>query len=154
MTEVLIIALDPGELTGMALGWFNPRDITGVHTASLTERGPLDTVSAVEAFLLARRHEDDQPTAVVCESFIPRPGIRTWQPAALETIGALRYVCRKYGVPFTLQSPADAKRFSTNEKLKTVKWFVPTSGGHQNDAARHLLLYCVRHGYVAPEVFV
>ena len=90
---------------------------------------------------------------VVCESFVPRPGIRTWQPEALETIGALRYICQREGIPFELQAPADAKRFSTNDKLQLLSWRNPTPGGHADDAARHLLLAAVRHGLIDPARF-
>jgi len=82
---------------------------------------------------------------VVCESFIPRPGVRTWQPQALEAIGVVRYLARRADCPFELQSPADAKRFSTDQKLKKLGWYTPTEGGHVNDALRHLLLGRVRH---------
>ena len=91
---------------------------------------------------------------VACESFIPRPGVRTWQPDALEVIGALRYVCYRRGASFELQSPADAKRFSTNEKLKKLGWYHPTPGGHANDGLRHLLLALVRLRLVAAETLL
>ena len=36
-------------------------------------------------------------------------------------------------------TPAQSKKFSTDDKLKTLGWHKPSKGGHQNDAARILL---------------
>lgn len=91
---------------------------------------------------------------VVCESFVPRPGVRTWQPDALEVIGAIRYACYKYGHPFELQTPAQAKQFATDAKLRKIGWHRSTEGGHENDARRHLLLGMVRHNAIDLEPFL
>lgn len=90
----------------------------------------------------------EHDTVVVCESFVPRPGVRTWQPDAIEMIGALRYMCFRRGVQLRLQSPAAAKSFSTNEKLKRIGW--RPKGGHASDAVRHLLLALVSDGVIDP----
>ena len=99
-----------------------------------------EAVDLVEEFL-----NGQPPALVVCESFIPRPGAKTWQPDAIETIGVLRHLCRWHRHRFELQAPADAKRFSTDAKLKRLGWYQPTEGGHANDAIRHLLLALVKH---------
>ncbi len=127
------IAVDPGLTTGIAV-LSNPPG-----KPATWEVAPMAAVDLVESML------DDPDTLVVCESFIPRPGVRTWQPDALEIIGALRYLCFKYQRDFELQSPGDAKKFSTDVKLKRLQWYHSTNGGHSNDAQRHLLLALVRH---------
>jgi hypothetical protein len=132
-----VIAVDPGNVTGIALTLPG-----GGVTAD--ECSPYAAVNLVET---------QQPSVVVCESFTPRAGVRTWQPDALYTIGALRYICERDGIEFVLQSPADAKRFATNDKLATIGWRHPTSGGHAEDALRHLLLISIRRGWVDPVLF-
>ena len=64
---------------------------------------------------------------------------------SLESIGALRWMANKHRVEFVLQTPADAKRFADDRKLKAAGWYFPTPGGHANDAARHLMLYLARN---------
>ncbi len=83
---------------------------------------------------------------VACESFVLRPGVRTWQPDALEIIGALRYVCLVHETEFTLQSAVDAKEFSTNEKLDRLGWRAKKE--HVDDAIRHILLAATRRDLI------
>lgn len=128
------IAVDPGGMTGVAYQ-------TDSDKLPYTWEQP-----TFEALNLVEQLIDNEFAMVVCESFIPRPGAKTWQPEAIESIGVVRYLARKADCAFELQSPADAKRFSTDEKLKKLGWWVPTPGGHINDAQRHLLLARVRHG--------
>src|SRR6185369_4617370 len=104
--------------------------------ANAWEYPTLDALDAVYDEVM----DASEQTLVVCESFIPRPGAKTWQPAAIESIGVLRWITNMYNIPFELQSPADAKRFSTNEKLGKLDWRRPSPGGHMDDAMRHLLL--------------
>ena len=136
-----IVAVDPGKTCGWAQ-YNSPLDIFRSG-----EFDPLQMVLRIEDLLPGI-------DLVVCESFVPRPGIRTWQPEALETIGALRYICARSRTPFELQAPADAKRFSTNGKLQFLGWRNSSPGGHADDAARHLLLAAVQHGVVDPAQFI
>jgi hypothetical protein len=136
-----ILAVDPGNMTGVAwMGGFEALTPTSPQT---WERTAMEATRQCDALL-----DGFIEVLVVCESFIPRPGAGTFQPDAMYTIGALRYLAEKYGHGFELQSPADAKRFSTDAKLKSLGWYVPTPDGHANDALRHLLLAMVRHGKI------
>lgn len=135
------LAIDPGKMCGIAMR-SNP-DIVWPATWELPT---WEAVQFADAVLTT-----GEGFTVVCESFTPRPGTRTWQPDALEVIGALRWTCMKYAHEFELQTPAQAKSFSTNEKLKRIGWYSPTKDGHANDAVRHLLLAMVRHGDIAKE---
>jgi hypothetical protein len=145
---VNIVAVDPGKTCGLA--FLYPGHPESFGSREFDRWGAVRVVDGVaEIFPMSAR-----PDLVVCESFVPRPGVRTWQPEALETIGALRYVCDRAGVPFETQSPADAKRFSNNRKLELLGWRKPTPGGHADDAARHLLLAAVRHGVIDPAQFL
>ena len=63
---------------------------------------------------------------------------------ALFMSGALAW----FSIRLVMQSPSDAKRFSTNQRLKAADMWMPTKGGHANDAQRHLFMYLVKHGLV------
>jgi hypothetical protein len=135
-----VIAIDPGLTCGIAGAELLDRGSAPQLYAAF-QVSPFDAIEAVRV---------GKFDVVVCESFIPRPGARTWQPEALYTIGALSYVTTWQDTPFRLQSPADAKQFSTDEKLKRLGWYTP-GRDHANDAGRHLLLAFIRMG-MDPEV--
>lgn len=134
-----IVAIDPGKVTGWAeirLGEF--------HSGQADMFEILEWVDAAINFGFF-------PT-IVCEDFIYNAATakKTRQTWSTEGIGVLRYLARKADVSFHLQPPVDAKRFATDDKLKTMGWYRPTKGGHANDAARHLLLYCVKNNLIDP----
>jgi hypothetical protein len=118
-------------------------------TPETFELSPFDAVDLVQSRIAAGTVD-----LVVCENFTPRVGIRTWEPDALKTIGALEFVCHAANRPFELQMPADAKRFVTNEKLAKLGWRAPSKGGHADDALRHLVLALVKHDYLNTEVLL
>jgi len=64
----------------------------------------------------------------------------------LELIGAIRFIALYFDVPLYFQEPADARSFSTNDKLKAAGFITPAKPDHQRSAARHLLLRLVRNG--------
>ena len=70
-------------------------------------------------------------------------------------IGGLRYLAvvgDEYVGPlrFVRQTPAQAKSFGTDDKLRRLGWYTPTPGGHANDAARHLLAFAVGVEHYTP----
>lgn len=162
----MIVAVDPGKTCGVARLWVcetcggvghrrNARgnfeysrcpSCNGGHQFDSREADRWETLDLIDEV-------GNACEGVVCESFVPRPGVRSWQPDALEIIGALRYICHRAGIPFETQAPADAKRFATNDKLETCGWRNPTRGGHADDASRHLLLAAVRRGLIDPAIF-
>lgn len=78
----------------------------------------------------------------------PETAKKSRQNGALEVIGMMRYFSLASAEgPLILQSPADAKRFSTDDRLKAVGWWIPGQG-HTMDAARHMLLHCVKSGII------
>jgi hypothetical protein len=127
------LAVDPGATTGVALWLSGPKPATYQLPVN-------DAVDLCLGLL-----QGQPATLVVCETFVPRPGAKSWQPDAIETLGFLRHTARQQRHKFELQSPADAKRFSTDVKLRKLDWYKTTEGGHINDALRHLLLALVRH---------
>lgn len=131
----MFIAVDPGEMCGLAACYD-----TGQLAFSM-EAPPYETVSWVNAKLMIA------PSTTVCVEryVISQATIKmTRQYAALETIGALRFVSRKYGVPLELQSRGDRLK-TTDEWLKHLGWWMQTKDGHANDAARHLWIMFMRH---------
>ena len=130
------LAVDPGNVTGVA-GWDGESVFSYQEPALKATTLVKHTLNLWGSFYYE--------VTVVCESFVPRPGAKSFQPDAMYTIGALRFVCWELGVPFELQTPAAAKSFSTDAKLKRVGWYKTTEGGHENDARRHLLLALVKN---------
>lgn len=65
------------------------------------------------------------------------------QPHALEIIGVMKYFAYVYSIPLFEQRPVDAKRFSSDKKLKEYGLYA-TGMDHARDAARHYLLWRVK----------
>lgn len=132
----MIVAVDPGKVTGVAK-WRRDRP---AEIDSL-QQPCWDAVATVHHLMT------NGLTAVVCESYVissqtlRKTRGENW---SLESIGALRYLAGLFDIPFILQTPADAKSFVTDQKLHAAGWYQPSTGGHANDAARHLMLYLAR----------
>jgi hypothetical protein len=143
-----IIAIDPGKKTGMASLMFEEDGSRGTFISS--EGSLLKGVEWLEGVSPILGAE------LVIEDFIytaatAQKSRQTW---STEGIGMVRYVAYKYGLDFTIQAPVSAKKFSTDDKLKKIGWYFPSKGGHQNDAARHLLLYCVNQKLIDPRELI
>lgn len=125
-----ILAIDPGLATGIAKWWDGFESWIDPHPAVET------TLTRLIPFM----------EAVACETFTitARTMTLTRQNEPLELIGVVRYLCRRADVPLFMQAPSDAKTFVPNLRLKHVGWYKP-GAGHDNDAARHLLLYFANH---------
>jgi hypothetical protein len=134
-----VIAVDPGKATGIALwtGESGDKSIPFAHTYQLQH----SLCSWVDIVLQQQVSE----THVVCEAYTITGATlkKTRQNYSLEIIGALRYLAWKFEATFALQTPADAKRLSTNDRLAALGWLRRplAAEDHANDALRHLLLY-------------
>jgi hypothetical protein len=128
----MIYALDPGKITGIATFDTQTRQF---HSWEMPDRkhvyAQIDELFFSD-FVVAERYTITGQTAKFSQ-----------QLDALYIIGALESHAQIYGTGFALQSPSQAKSFSTNEKLKHLGWWYATAGGHANDAARHLLRHMV-----------
>lgn len=127
----MIVAIDPGKVTGMAVMYADLLHFAGevAGRMEMYDRiysGRLVGASAVviERFTISQRTVQSSP-----------------QYDALYLIGAVEAWCYKYDVPLIFQSPGEAKGFGTDKKLKALGWYKATSGGHANDASRHLMVY-------------
>lgn len=129
------LAFDPGGTTGIATynaasGNFHSFQVEGRHEA---ESLIVDLIPWHRA-------------VVVGESFIITAETlkKSRQMDPLYIIGYMDGLCAAHGTPFYLQSPSEGKSFGTDTKLKALGWWNPTTGGHANDAARHLLTRTVK----------
>ena len=97
----------------------------------------------------ARLIDGGKVDTVVCERYVVtvRTATLTQAPWSLESIGVLRFLCRRAGIEFHLQNVADAKRFATDQRLNNLGWRKPPGAGHARDAQRHLLIWLVRKGW-------
>lgn len=129
-----ILAVDPGTVTGIA-------DYDKQRGVFFNE-----VKGGVKGFVDAVRHSLPLYDVVVCESFVISP--RTLRVSrvhdSLDIIGWLKGE-EGYTYPeLVMQTPAQAKQFATDDKLRRLGWYNATKDGHANDAARHLLTYLAR----------
>lgn len=133
----ILIAIDPGLLTGLVV--VNKDTAEVLFSGELSEFEVSDKVET-----LLGVHSD---VSIVMEKFTINANThkKSAQPTALYLIGAIRYIYQKHtGKIVALQTPGDAKSFSTNDKLKAIGFWHKGGEGHANDAFRHALLYMVR----------
>lgn len=121
-----ILAVDPGRTTGLALAidgeleW-QTQDV-GYHSLDILLDRTVPDVLVVERFLYQRREKVDL--------------------TPVEMIG----ICKLYAeingklVEYHEQTPAQAKKFWTDKKLREAGVWIPSSP-HAMDATRHLLYY-------------
>jgi len=126
-----VLAVDPGGTTGLAFysgadDYFHSWQMTGFD----------EVVREIPGW---------QPDVIVCESFTIRSNTHKLDAGAFshttDLIGACRLIALRDGAEFVRQSPAQAKGFATDAKLRTLRWYSTIKGGHSNDASRHLLTY-------------
>lgn len=135
-----VLSVDPGGTTGMAY-WSD-------GAVSLYELPFMEALDLAWIIIASPEYGTD---LVVCESFtITQNTVRKSRDGkmSIESIGALRWQCRKKRVPFETQMPADATAFSTDEKLKLLGWWDMPHKDHGRSALRHLLLCLARHRLV------
>lgn len=96
----------------------------------------------------ARALDGDASIVIACERYQSSggPRARTHQPIAQQVIGQVRALADEYRCEFTLQTPADAKHFASNARLRTLDllWTGRDVGwpdaNDLRDATRHALL--------------
>jgi hypothetical protein len=153
---VLLIAIDPGVVTGLAY-WYPDSG----QPPEAFEDPEDEAVDRVEGWLDTRCDEWLKAnTLVVCEDFKPRGGALTWFPEALHQIGHFRHECRQRGIAYRLQQPGNMKKFVEGGKLKRYRdgeWYriamaayQPHNTSHPQalDAVGHLLLASIKIGLI------
>lgn len=123
---MLVVAID----TGRGIG-FSQYD-TAAGTFGSWEASQVSTTDMAAA------------DVIVVERYEQRSNV-TAQDDALKQNGVIERFCAEIGIEFVQQMPADAKRFSKDDKLKALGWYVKTKDMHATDSARHLLRYLVKN---------
>ncbi len=129
-----VIAYDPGGTTGVA--WFAPGHGKAPTTVEVPgfRLGMYSYLDSIELQWAGRE------VMILGELFTPRKGALTTQLDAIYINGAAEAAAHRQGWGFQLRTPADAKSFSTGEKLRKLGWWV-VGGDHARDANKHLLLW-------------
>jgi len=136
---------DPGLTSGVAL--FKRNDDNSVELLWSDE---LDWVHTTRSLDETMRKYGGDDVQVVAERFTItiQTAKNTQQTWSLELIGMMRLLTMAHGAgDLDLQSPADAKRFCTNTRLKALGFWHVGGGGHALDAIRHGILWLTRHGW-------
>lgn len=128
----IILALDPGETTGVAV-FENGQlvDASQLDTSTVTPTG----VDALLPIL-----EELQPDLVVYEDYRVygwKSDTHAW--SGLHTpqfIGAIKTLCHLQGIPTYTQMAQQPKQFCTDKRLKEWDYYLP-SKKHARDAVRH-----------------
>lgn len=132
MTNLTVIGIDPGLANGVAE--YVVRG--GVGRFESWVGTPFDVVSWLESRLAVLPRAE---TFVAVERFVitPRTARLSPQHDALEVIGGVRYVTRKYGVRLSLRTKADARRVGGDTTLRRLDW--RRDGDHRDMAAAQVL---------------
>jgi hypothetical protein len=133
------MAVDPGLMSGVVT-----LDTVSPFTLSTHE---LDFDQLV--VMLDEMDVHGLPDVFVCESYIITPitAKLSRQYDALNIIGMLRYFSVSDNKPLHLQTPASAKGFTNDGKLRYIGWY-ETGKPHAMDAARHMFLWCTKTGII------
>lgn len=137
-----VLAIDPGLATGACL--VRPE---GPELLRSDELDVQQYYGWLEHYL---GYYEPGTLSIVCERFTinAETAKKSQAPWSLENIGVLRYLTQKTGhATFELQSPGDAKRFVSNDRLKALELWHVGGGGHALDALRHAVLYLAKHGW-------
>jgi hypothetical protein len=129
-----ILALDPGETTGLA--FFDTTDPGWAGAIDQVKTWPIDHGIRNLGILL----DEMKPNYVVYESY----NVYSWKAdqhkgssvPTIQVIGIIQTLCVQRNIPFSSQTPQNAKTFCTDDKLKA--WGLWTPGKkHGRDATRH-----------------
>lgn len=141
-----VLAVDPGPHVGVA--YWNDNDpmneVRGGESWREWEETPARFYSVVAEWVAG-------VDIVVCEDFFISGARASEANVTVEMIGVLRYLAGREGKQFITQPPADAKNFSTTDKLKRIGWYKPAKADHARSATRHLLLFLVKHNHIAAD---
>jgi len=131
----ILLALDPGETTGVACFTCDPTSATLVH-ASQVKTWPLEVGVANMSKLL----DDLNPSSLVFESYQVyewKSKDHIWsQIPTVQVIGMIKTLCIQRNISFNTQTAQVAKGFCTDKKLEEWAYW-QTGLRHARDAIRH-----------------
>jgi hypothetical protein len=131
-----VLGVDPGKRTGLAV-------IDVLRETCVGTEEPYEKVGDRLEYLIAGL----RPFVAIENFIINATTVKNTQaPWSLKVLGISEYLARKYDCPAKVIMQSSAKRFTTNERLQALGWYVP-GRGHLNDAERVALLHMVDTGW-------
>lgn len=149
METKMVLAVDPGKMTGVALFSYTPGgEPELLWSTEVTQLEYASHVRSAIATAAALGHELE----VACERFtINAQTVKNTQaPYSLEQIGILKQCLMDVGRSpddVYFQAPANAKALFPNPQLKKLEYWHRGGEGHALDAIRHGLLRVVNMGW-------
>jgi hypothetical protein len=125
--RVRIVALDPGITTG----WATWNDGLPRLVDTLQYRDSLQ--------FIWHKLQLDSPNVIVCENFTYQQRTKV-ELYPVEVIGVVKLFAQINDIPVYFQTPAQAKKFWTDDKLRVLGFYSPAQP-HGMDAVRHLLYH-------------
>lgn len=147
----LIAGLDPGDSTGLLVLRLFPAQLTA--SIALRYQGPPHEALSKLEDVVRQAALWQEKVVIAGERYTTtdRTGKRSAQPTPQRVLGAAEQLTYAYtNVEFTLQSPADAKKFAPNTRLRELGFYTSADlvgrpdANDVNDAARHALLALAR----------
>lgn len=138
---MIYLAIDPGGTCGMAVAQIAPGYSFEAERVQCYQMTDEECVDWARAYLTS-------DWVVFMERFFITSGTAKLSPEgshkALDVIGTVKNLCRWAGAGFALQSANDAKKFVSNDQLRTLGLWQPNAD-HARDAVRHLVYGLVHH---------
>lgn len=156
-TKTYLLCLDPGKASGVAVLETSSLQEDATADVEIVETGELQP-SELNGWLLTwfnRALVEGAGLECVCEDFLitPQTGKNSTADWSLKKIGVLEFLGEMFQVKVTLQTPAAAKSFVDNKRLRALGLWHKGGAGHANDALRHGVLYLVnKRGWNPPDL--
>jgi hypothetical protein len=140
---MIIIGVDPGKITGLALWQELTSETLGSGTVigpikswAVAEVGPTQVLPYIRALLRGRK-----PTLIACERYVQGTGRRamSYQGDAQHITGEISGLAQELECQFVRQLAGPAKKTGNDQVLKTVGCYTSTPDGHANDACRQVI---------------
>jgi hypothetical protein len=138
---VIIIGVDPGKITGIAMWQSNQAlldfyHVEGCNPWTVAESGNTEVLSRIRLLLRGRT-----PTLIACERYVQGTGRRpmSYQGDAQHITGEVSGLAQELGCKFALQLAGPAKKTGNDQVLKQLGCYAATPDGHGNDACRQVI---------------
>lgn len=138
-----VIGYDPGLASGIAAVSFAPDS-----TASVLFTGEEPWLASITTVMALLDVYPDAHVAIEKFTITMATAKKSQQPYSLWCIGAVGWSLGVAEREFHLQTPADAKRFVSNQQLKSLGLWHRGGAGHAIDALRHTVLCAARNRWV------
>lgn len=120
-----MVAVDPGGVTGWLV--FEPsaeiQDWGGYGITPIEWGEEPNQMALCDRLwkLSTARLASERIDGIIIEDFYPRPGVRTWEPEAVEIIGFCRWLMRNDPSQFFKQQVGDAEGWGTPAKINQYR---------------------------------